>query len=450
MAYEIVMPQLSDSMEEGKLISWKVKPGDTVHTGDVIAEVESDKAIMEVQSFRDGVVKELKVKEGESVPVGTVIAVIEEAGASSSATSAVGSERSQKSEVEGEKETVLERIPPKTQPPAPNTQYPKPKTESTNVEKSIIDELFGKPETKETTQYPLPTTHSNETGTASPRARALAAKYGLDIEALQKEGKLPIPAHAEDVRKYWERRYFTPKALELLSRYHLSTELFEKGKKHTEKEVTEYIQAHEIPLPESLSPMRKTVIRNVEKAARKPVYHIYDFIDTALMKKHESERFTLTVWLIKILGETMMRHEALRTTLGENGLQVWPNASISVAMAYGEALYMPVFRDVNRKSAGEIADELAVMKEKMRSGRIRPEELQGSTFGLSNLGMTGIERFDALIHGNDSGIAAVGSEKEGKIAVTLTLDHRIVNGWQGAEAMQTFKDLAKEATLFKE
>ena len=443
MAYEIVMPQLSDSMEEGKLVSWKVKPGDTVKTGDVIAEVESDKAIMEVQTFHDGVVKELKIKEGDSVPVGSVIAVIEEA------KPAVSSE---KLEVRSEKEEPQKISQPSTSESS-NDKEAQSAVQTTNDNKSILDELFGTPGPEKTSHSPLPTSHSSEAagvaGKASPKARALAAKYGLDLEALQKEGKLPVPAHENDVKTYYYRRYFTPKALKLLQEYNLSPETFPAGKKHGEKEILDYVAEHEIPKAEPLDAMRKAIIATVTRAQQKPVYHIYDAIDAALLKKHESDRFTLTVWLIKLLGETMMRHEALRTTLGENGLQVWPNASISVAMAHGEALYMPVFRDVNRKSADEIADELAAMKERVKSGRVPPENLKGSTFGLSNLGMTGIERFDAMINGSDSGIAAVGSEKNGKIAVTFTLDHRVVNGWQGAEAMETLKKLAEEAAFFK-
>jgi len=187
----------------------------------------------------------------------------------------------------------------------------------------------------------------------------------------------------------------------------------------------------------------------VEKAAQKPVYHIYDHIDASLITQHESDEMTITVWLLKLLSETMMRNESLRSTLGPQGIQVWPNASISLAMARGEELYMPVLKDLNRKSVHEIAEELKAMKEKVKTGRLSPDDLQGSTFGLSNLGMTGIERFDAMINGSDSGIAAIGSTVDGQIAVTFTLDHRLVNGWQGAQAMETLKALAKDEMLFK-
>ncbi|WP_457603365.1 dihydrolipoamide acetyltransferase family protein [Nitratifractor sp.] len=447
MAYNIVMPQLSDSMEEGKLISWKVNPGDRVKTGDVIAEVESDKAIMEVQTFHDGIVKELKVKEGESVPVGTVIAVIDEAGASSSAKSAVSSRQSVKEESKGngEVESVNEK-------PAANEKVQEVKKAddrrlTTDDSHSILDEILGVTESQHSE---LNTQHASEaTGIASPKARALAAKLGLDIEALQKEGKLPTPAHERDIKKYYYRRYFTTKALKLLQEYNLSPELFPVGKKHSEKEILEYIAEHEIPKVEPLDPMRKAIIATVTQAQQKPVYHIYDAIDAALLKAHESDRFTVTVWLLKLFGEAMMRHEDFRKTLSDNGFQLWPNASISLAMAHGEALYMPVFRDLNRKTADRIADELAAMKEKVKTGRVTPEDMKGSTFGISNLGMTGVTRFDAMINAQDCGIAAIGSEVEGKISVTLTLDHRIVNGWQGAQFMQTLKELAQDKAFFK-
>jgi len=459
MAYEIVMPQLSDSMTEGKLISWKVKPGDRVKVGDTVAEVESDKAIMEVQSFHEGVVKELKVQEGQSVPVGSVIAVIE-----TSAQSAVGNEKSAKSAV-GSRQSEGQAIEKKSTPTNPSSheengekvEKEEKKTDdrrlTTDDSGSILDRILGLNETE--TKHPktphssLLTPHSGEAVVASPKARALAAKYGLDIEALQKEGKLPTPAHEIDIKKYYYRRYFTDKALKLLQEYDLSPELFPIGKKHSEKEILAYVAEHEIPKPEPLDPMRKAIIATVTEAAKKPVYHIYDAIDATLLKAHESERYTLTVWLLKLFAEAMMRHEDFRKTMNLSGFRLWPNASISLAMAQGEALYMPVFRDLNRKSIDEIATELETMKTKVKSGRIVPDDLKGSTFGISNLGMTGIERFDAMINGSDTGIAAIGSEAGGKISITLTLDHRIVNGWQGAQFMQTLKELATDKAFFK-
>ncbi|WP_457599287.1 dihydrolipoamide acetyltransferase family protein [Hydrogenimonas sp.] len=434
MAYEIVMPQLSDSMEEGKLISWKVKPGDRVKVGDVIAEVESDKAIMEVQSFKDGVVKSLKLEEGKSAPVGTVIAEIETGEQAEKAPKGVA-------EVAAAKPAV-------SAPPVRKEEEKKesPPTVSTKEAAGSVDELFGAPAKKRSEPTAAPPVVE---GRASPKAKALAAKLGVDIAALQKSGDLPEPLHASQLRDYYERRYFTPKALQLLRRYRLSTDLFEKGRKHDEAEIEAYIREHDIPLPRPMDAIRKAIVATVTESAKRPVYHIYDAIDARLIMAHETKERTVTVWILKLLAEAMMRHEAFRTTLAGDALQVWPVASISVAMADGEALYMPVVRNVETLTVDEIAKRLAELKERVRSRALGPEELKGSTFGLSNLGMTGIERFDAMIYGEDMGIAAVGAERDGTIAVTLTCDHRIVDGYEAARFMQTLKTLALKTAFFK-
>ncbi len=421
MAYEIVMPQLSDSMEEGTLVSWKVKVGDSVNQGDVIAEVESDKAIMEVQSFKEGKVESLTLSEGESATVGTVITRIEVGEVSDGQT---------KKKDEPVKKPVIQQK----------------KSEAAPVKKEVSSVKEDSPVTTEE----VAVREKMVSGTASPKAKALAGKHGIDIEKLQAEGKLPKPSHTVDIKKYYEGRYFTPKALRLLSEYDLSTDLFEKGKKQSEADIKQYIAQNNIPLPEKLSSMQKNIIATVTVSAQKPVYHIYDSIDNRLLDTYADDKYTVTLWLIKLFSEAMMQHESFRTTLGSNGMQVWPNASLSVAMASDRALYMPVFNACNTKSIETISEMLKDFKKSVKEGRISPEAMRGSTFGISNLGMTGIERFDAMINGNDCGIAAIGAEKEGKIAVTLTLDHRIVNGWEGAAFMQTLKTLADDPLFFKE
>ena len=446
MAYEIVMPQLSASMEEGKLISWKVHPGDSVKTGDVIAEVESDKAVMEVQSFKDGVVKELKAEEGQSVPVGTVIAVLETGNGKSG-------------EEKGEKEE------PKRAPNIPKSasKEKEPVPKSAKSSKSVVDELFSSAEPAKEPKAPqkhepAETAEVEEkrssirpviSGEASPKARALAARYGVDIEALQKAGELPLPAHEEDIKEWYLRRYFTPKALKLIKLYALDIGVFDRSEKIGEEDVKEYVIKNHIPLPKPLSSMKKAIISTVTEASKKPVYHIFDSIDSSLLKRYETKELTYTVWLLKLFAEAMMEHEEFRTTLKEDSLFVWPDASISLAMAEGEDLYAMVFKDLNKKGVEEISSMLEEMKKKISSKRIEPDDMTGSTFGLSNLGMTGIERFDAMINRQDSAIAAVGSEIEGKISVTLTVDHRVVNGYQAALFMRTLKNIAVDERFFE-
>ncbi len=419
MAYEIVMPQLSDSMEEGKLISWKVKEGETVKRGDVIAEVESDKAIMEVQSFKNGVVSKLLAKEGDEVPVGTVIAKIE---------------------AEGSKEQGAES----NGQVAVNNEKEEGSSEQSVVNREDSDKRFAN------FQSSIPDSQSARVprAPASPKAKALAAHYGLNIEDLQKQDKLPTPAHEADILAFIQRRYFTPKAWKLLQRYHLSADLFALKEKISERDVLSHIEKYDIPLPKPISSNQKAVIATVTAAANKPVYHLYDALDATLINMHTDAQRTVTLWLLKLLAEAMMRHEVFRTTLNNETLQVWPHASVSVAMAADEALYMPVIHKIDTIDTETLAQRLKELKQQVKAGKITVEQMRGSTFGLSNLGMTGIERFDAMVGGSDAGIAAIGSEKEGSIAVTLTLDHRVVNGFQAAAFMQTLKALCQDEMFF--
>ncbi len=246
-----------------------------------------------------------------------------------------------------------------------------------------------------------------------------------------------------------KKRYFTPKAWKLLQTYHLSADFFRLDRKQREADIWGYIKKYNIPLPKPLSANRKAVIATVTQAAQKPVYHLYDSIDPTLLHQYESKTYTVTVWLLKLFSEAMMRHETFRTTLKGDTMQVWPHASISLAMADGKALFMPVLKAVDTLSLEETSQALQVLKTKVKERKLSAEEMQGSTFGLSNLGMTGIARFDAMVNGNDCGIAAIGSPKDGTIAVTLTLDHRVVNGFQAAEFMQTLKTLSTDETFFK-
>ena len=444
MAYNIVMPQLSDSMTEGKLISWKVKVGDEVKTGDTIAEVESDKAIMEVQTFHDGIVKELKIKEGESAPVGSIIAVIAE-------KDELKEENTSKTTTKDEKDKNSSK---KTEESKPQEIKKSPKIEKTQKEisppdnkkeQSVIDEIFfSSSQESKNLSYTIE-------GEASPKAKELAQKYKIDIATLQKEGKLPKPAHTQDVKEYILRKYFTPKALKMIKDYNIDISLFSLDKKYKEEDIKEYISSKNIPKIQKLSSNRIGVIKTVEEASKKPVYYIYDHIEAALLKEYESKNHTITVLLLKLIAEMMMRNEALRSTIGDdNTINIYPNASVSVAMANGENLYMPVFKNINLKSLDEIAQELEEMKDKVKNNKISIDDMQGSTFGISNLGMTGIEGFTAMINSKDSAIVAIGSEIDNKISTTFTFDHRIVNGLQGAKAVQTLKELAKDREIFKD
>lgn len=405
MVYEIMMPQLSDSMDEGKLIRWKVKVNDRVHIGDVIAEIESDKAIMEVQSFKNGLVLALNIKEGETVPVGTVILSIE---------------------IEAKVNDKEEK---------------KQKTEVT------LPDEEPKPEKKVKTQIKREK-YTLLAGAASPKAKLLASSYGFDIQNLQKAEKLPTPAHENDIKVYHARRYFTPKALKLIEEYSLGRNLFDLGRKYDSQDLLSYIQMNNIALCKPLDPFQKALIKTVENSLEKPTYHIYEHIDATLLE--DNSQYSMTVWLIRLFASAMMEFEGFRSTITKEGMNIWTNASISIAMAKGRFLYMPVFKNANKMSLQDIAEQLAQYQESVKEGRLSQSQMQGSSFSISNLGMTGIESFDAIINQDDSAIAAIGSSMNGRISVILTIDHRLVNGYEAALFMQRVKSLSRDKEFFTE
>jgi pyruvate dehydrogenase E2 component (dihydrolipoamide acetyltransferase) len=422
--YEIVMPQLSDSMEEGKLISWKVNVGDRVSVGQVIAEVESDKAIMEVQAFQNGVVKELLLQEGDTVPVGTVMVRID-TDANTAMTQDTTSSKDTKSSKDSEKvkEVQVEQA---QEVPA---KADKPPVVSTHSESKVLHKS------------------NNITKGISPKAKAKAAAYGVALEEIMRQAEKDT-VHASDVEAYVREKYFTPKALKLLQQYQIDITAFERNHKIDSIEVQAYIDAQELALPQPLSAMQRAIIANVTASAKKPVFHIYEHIDAALFEKHS--KYSITMWLVRIFAKVMMRHEVFRATLQNDALFISPNAAIAVAVADAKDLYMPVVHDANKLSMTEIADIFQSFKKKLAAKAFTAQDMQGSTFGISNLGMLGVEHFDAMINKEDAAIVAVGRVEDAKIAITLTADHRLINGYEAALFMQDVKKEAQNPLNFKE
>ena len=391
------MPQLSDSMEDGKLIRWRVKPKDKVYIGDVIAEVESDKAIMEVQCFKNGEIIALYINEGESAPVGTVIARVK----------------------------------------LNNESKPE-------VDKSIAKDLKAENEADTYLQKKI---FSSKGAMASPRAKVLAKKHGLDIHSLQKEQKLFSPTHEKDIIAYLEKRFFTPRSLRLIKKYKLDIEDFDLNKKYDSQEVKAYINKSKLSINKPIDPFQKAIIKNVEKSFQKPTFHIYDHIDSAYL--HYNHTYSISAWLIKIFSLTMMEFEGFRSTFKNDAIFISPNASISFAMLGGKKLYMPVIKDANLLNIKEISEALKYLQEEIDQGSLRVSQMQESSFGISNLGKTGIEGFDALINQDDAAIAAIGTQKEHKISVNLTIDHRLVDGYEAALFMQRFKSICLDEGFFQ-
>jgi pyruvate dehydrogenase E2 component (dihydrolipoamide acetyltransferase) len=343
-------------------------------------------------------------KEGEEVPVKSVIAIID-----TNAKENENVREKQKSEEKKEKPQI-EEIEKKTQE---------------NESKIDIDKLIS-----ELTS----TTKKEVTGNASPAAKQKAKKFNIDIEKLQIKNILPKPAHEKDIDEYLLNHYFTKKAIKLIKEYNIKISEFNLNHKINSNEILKYIKINNIPKITSLTANQLAVIKNVENAITKPTFFMFDEIT---LKKGE---YKLSAYLIKALANAMQKNPLTRSILKDNKLLTYPTSNISVAVSRDNGLFMCVIKNAEEKSLSEINEWLKEIKTK----RLTIEDLSGSTFGLSNLGMFNVKKFTALINDKDSGIMAVGSLIDGKMKVSFTFDHRIINGVNAAKFVNDFKAEIKE------
>ncbi|WP_457564495.1 2-oxo acid dehydrogenase subunit E2 [Caminibacter sp.] len=414
MEYKVIMPILSDTMDKGKIVKWLVSEGERVSEDTPIVEVESDKATMDIEAGVNGIVKKILKKQGEEVPVKEPIAIIEidngkekSENENNKESKTESKELSEKSKKEENKKT--EETPKKTE-----------KEESFDID-NLIEEILNTPAQK-------------ISGLASPAAKKEAAKYNLDIEELQEKGELPKPAHIKDIQNYVLKKYFTQKAWKLLEEYGIDPSELNPTHKLTTEEVLNYIREKNIPKIQKLSANQLAVIKTVENAISKPTYFIFEEVETV-----KKERIKLTANIIKALANAMQKNPLTRSVLENNKLLTYPASNISVAVHRDDGLYMVVIKNAESKSLEEINEWLKEIKTK----KLTLNDLKGSTFGISNLGMTGIESFSALINDKDVGIAAFGAFKDGRMKVTFTFDHRIINGYEASVFVNDFKEEMK-------
>ena len=395
MEYKVVMPQLTDTMEEGKIVRWLKKEGDYVKKDEPLVEIESDKAVMEVPSMREGVLIKILAEEGEELPVGQPIAIIE-------------------TEVEKAKEKVGKPVEVKKEEKPPEKKEEK------------IEIKVEKVKPPEKTKLPE--------GTASPSARKLAAELGLNLKELQEKGEIPTPAHEKDIKDYFYKKFFTKSAIEILKEYSLNPEEVYKEiekKKIDKTDVEKYIKAKNIPRIQKPSDIQSVLIKNLSKSTQIPVYYITHQFDISLILK--LKKYTVTTYLIKIFGDVMEEHPKIRTVYKDGMFYTYPSSNISVAISVGEELFNPTIKNIETKSLKQVYEDLQTLRKKSENKKLRVEDIQGATFSISNLGMFGIKQFFPVIPPFHSGIAGIGVAVDGVISVAFTFDHRVINGVQAAQ-----------------
>ncbi|HKJ31762.1 MAG TPA: pyruvate dehydrogenase complex dihydrolipoamide acetyltransferase [Balneolales bacterium] len=416
MAVVVQMPKLSDTMEEGVIAKWKVEEGDDVKSGDIIAEVETDKATMDVEVFDDGKILKIMADEGDAVPLGGKIAIIGEE----------GEDISDLVEDQGEgqeKEKVAEE-----ESESGNGQ------ESGSKDKKSFDPLFGELNGKSKTS-----TDEEEDGRikASPLARNMAADQGIDLSKVNGSGP-----NGRIIKR--------------------DIESYEKP---AEKEEAVAAAPQVQPAAEDkdikISQMRKTIARRLaESKFSNP--HYYETMEIDMKKAIEIRsqlnemsdvKISFNDLIVKASAVALRQHPLVNSSWLDDVIRQHAAVNVAIAVAIDEGLLTPVIRNTDMKGLQQIAKESKDLAGKARNRELQPEDWEGSTFTISNLGMYGIEEFTAIINPPNSCILAVGGIKDvpvvedgevvpGKrMKVTLSSDHRIVDGATAAEFLNTLKDL---------
>lgn len=429
MSINITMPALSPTMEEGTLAKWNVKPGDMVEAGDVIAEIETDKATMEVEAVDEGTVAQILVEEGtEGVKVNAIIAVLAEEGEDASSVSV----------------TPAAAGASEPQAPEPAAQDPRPSG----------DERV--PEVKQVASTPvqMPALGAGDDRIkASPLARRIAALKGVDLSALKGKGSGP---HGRIVKKDVETA--KPGA---------AAPAAGGAPASPDGLILPQILDDRVYAPDSyrlepLDGMRKTVARRLTQSFMQ-VPHFPLNVDIALDKllaarkgineaAPEGVKVSVNDMLIKASAMALMAEPDCNASYSDNGIAYHNGAHISVAVAIDGGLITPVIRDAEKKGLAEISVEMKDLATRARERKLKPQEYMGGTFSISNLGMFGIKSFASIINPPEGMILSVGAGKKQAVVgangeltvatlmgVTLTCDHRVIGGAEGARWLQAFK-----------
>lgn len=435
MAIEIFMPALSPTMEEGTLATWLVKEGDTVTSGDALAEIETDKATMEVESIDDGTVAKILVEAGtDGVPVGQIIAILAEEG----------------EDVADVEIPSAASAPTLAPAPAP-VSAPEVASAATTVNPQITDAV---------TQTNVKVVADAPDGRvkASPLAKRIAANEGVDIGAIAGSGP-----HGRVVKRDVEAVLAGGTAPAPVVAPAPATA------KPVALPAGDYYPPHgDIPFREErLSNMRKTIAKRLTES-KTTVPHFYLTVDCELDKllmqrKELNEKLadsgikiSVNDFIIRASALALKKVPAANVQFAGDKMYWYERADISMAVAIEGGLVTPVVRGADQLGLADIAKTTKELALKARNGKLMPEDYAGGTFSISNLGMMGIKEFSAVINPPQGAILAIGSGeqrpvvKDGALAVatvmscTMSCDHRAVDGAVGAEFLKAFKGFIED------
>ncbi len=431
MPINILMPALSPTMTEGTLAKWLVKEGDEVSSGDAIAEIETDKATMEVETIDEGVVGKLLVAEGtDAIPVNQVIAVLLE---------------------EGEDASAISAAPAAAAAPAP-AAAPVAEAAAVIVNPQITDAV--------TQAAPPPPERGANRIFASPLARRIAKDRGVDLAAVKGSGP-----HGRIVKADVESAQpgaaapaaaATPAAT-------AATAAAPAAAGPGAKELADLLGMSYTQEP--LSGMRKVIAKRLTES-KQQVPHFYLTVDCELDEllktrkdlnsRSDDYKISVNDFVIRAVALALKKVPAANASYDESGLLFYDHADVSVAVATPAGLITPIIKAAEGKGLAAISNEMKDLAVRARDGKLKPEEYQGGGFSVSNLGMFGVKEFAAVINPPQGCILAVGAGtqrpvvKNGALSIatvmgcTLSVDHRVVDGAVGAQFLAAFKKLIED------
>jgi pyruvate dehydrogenase E2 component (dihydrolipoamide acetyltransferase) len=426
MATKVIMPKLSPTMEEGQIARWLKKEGDKVAMGEPLAEIDTDKATMEMQALAEGVLRKIIIGEGQSAPLGEPIAII---GAADEDISSLLS---------------AAPTPAKQEAPAPEKQ-PEPAPAPQPAPPQAQAAAAGTPNNGRQAATAAPAQSGRLI--VSPLAARMAAESGLDLRSVQGSGP-----GGRIIKKDIEAALSQPQAAPQKYPRAVERAQFQPAQVATASAYRD----------EPATQIRQTIAKRLVTSLG-PVPHFFLTTDIEMDRAAEMRRginaldpdlkISINDIIIKVTAAALIQHPEVNASFQEKFIRYYEHADVGVAVAIEDGLITPVVRAADQKSLSQIAAEVRELAERARSKKLKPEEYTGATFSISNLGMFGIDEFTAVINPPEGAILAIGAMtakpvvRENEVVirqimrVTMSCDHRVIDGATGAKFLQTFKKI---------
>jgi len=442
MSQVLILPKLGQTMEEGAIVKWHKKEGDPVKKGDIVFEIETDKAALEVESFFEGTLLKILIKEGITVPVNTPVGYVGQPG---------------------------EKIPDSPPPMAPVVKPEAPKAVA------VPAKVEGPRPVVEQRAVKLAQVEMPKAGPSrlfiSPRAKALAKKSVIDPVNIRGSGPDGRIVEA-DVMAYLEKNSYaslkiSPAAKNLAAKEGLDI-LKIKGTGDAGRIMVHDVERGIAEKPKTMSKMRQVIARRLtESFSGTPHFFVTVSVDmTNLLAfrkelKDRGSEFTVTDFILEAVVLSLQEMPVLNSVTDGTTIRWHGSVDLGVAVGLEEGLVVPVIRNADSLSLKELHDTAGILAAKARDGKLLPDEMTGSTFTVSNLGMFKVEEFTAIINPGEAGILAIGStmpcvvpvngkvEIRSMMKITLSSDHRVVDGMKAALFVNAVKDKLEDIELWK-